>query len=266
MNQKIADVQGVKVLIVDDASIIRSLLNNVLKEQGFDVVGQLASGSGLMEAIGKARPDIVCLDYQLPDADGITLMREARQLYPEVSIVMITGETDASLEAEAADAGAAGFLTKPFSVVKLAQDMRQIAQARRMLKSIGQSETSASVPLRATAVIADDSPTMRTLLVSILTAAHIDVIGSACDGQQAVAMVAQQAPDLVFLDLDMPIMSGLDALRAIRQSHPDIKVAMITGRSDREAIVSANLAGAKGYILKPFHPQRVLDLVSKLLA
>ena len=266
MNLHKVDVKGVKVLIVDDASIIRSLLNNVLKEQGFEVVGQLASGSGMMDAIAKTHPDIVCLDYQLPDGDGITLMREAKQLYPDLSIVMITGETDVALEAEAADAGAAGFLTKPFSVLKLAQDMLQIAQARRMLKAIGQAQAAAEVPSRATAVIADDSPTMRTLLLSILKAAHIDVVGSAADGQQAVDMVAGHTPDLVFLDWDMPVMSGLDALRAIGASHPDIKVAMITGRSDREAIIAANQAGAKGYILKPFHPQKVLDLIAKLLA
>ena len=258
---------GVRVLIVDDTTIIRSLLNNALRNNGYEVVGQLASGSGLMEAIVKTRPDIVCLDYQLPDANGLTLLREVRNAYSDVSVIMITGETDIELENAAADAGAAGFITKPFSLIALAQEMQQVVQTRQAVKIIGQTAASNAntSAARSTAIIADDSATMRNLLSSILASANIQVVATASNGREAILMVSEYKPELVFLDCDMPLMSGLDALRSITEQWPGTKVAMITGRSDRETIVQANQSGAKGYVLKPFHPQKVMDVIDKLL-
>ena len=258
---------GIKVLIVDDNAIIRSLLNNTLRNNGYSVVGQLASGSGLMDAIVKTRPDIVCLDYQLPDSNGLTLLREVRTSYPDVSVIMITGETDIALENAAADAGAAGFITKPFSLDALAQELQQVVQMRKAVNIINltPSAAEAATEFRATAVIADDSATMRNLLSSILTNAKIDVVATAANGREALLMVAEHKPKLVFLDCDMPLMSGLDALRSITEQWPDIKVVMITGRSDRETILQANQLQAKGYVLKPFQPQKVVDVIDKLL-
>lgn len=69
------EVNGIKVLIVDDNTIIRSLLNNTLRNNGYVLVGQLAGGANLMDTIEKTRPDIVCLDYQLPDSNGLSLLR-----------------------------------------------------------------------------------------------------------------------------------------------------------------------------------------------
>ena len=253
------DVKGTKILIVDDATAVRSLLNNVLTAQGYEVVGQLASGAGLLEAIVKTNPDIVCLDYHLPGSDGMGLLREVHGAHPDVSVVMITGDKDHGLEEAAADAGAEGFISKPFSLAKLVQDLSQVVQAKRDL---------AQVPSRATAVIADDSAVMRFLLSSILTSAHINVIGSATDGKQAVSMVTELSPDIVCLDWDMPVMNGLGALRFILAARPKTKAVMITGRSDREAIVQAVQAvqaGAKGYIVKPFHPDKVMSVIGKLL-
>ena len=258
---------GVKVLIVDDNAIIRSLLNNTLRNNGYSVVGQLASGSGLLEAIVKTRPDIVCLDYQLPDVNGLTLLREVRSSYPDVSVVMITGETDIALENSAADAGAAGFITKPFSLIALAQEMQQVVQTRKAIKIIDQSASAPANPAapRARAVIADDSATMRNLLSSILKTANIQVVATPANGREAILMVSEHKPELVFLDCDMPVMNGLDALRSITEQWPDTKVVMITGRSDRETIVQANKLQAKGYVLKPFQPQKVIDVIDKLL-
>ncbi|MBK7049874.1 MAG: response regulator [Rhodoferax sp.] len=260
------DVKGTKILIVDDATAVRSLLNNVLTAQGYEVVGQLASGAGLLEAIVKTNPDIVCLDYHLPGSDGMGLLREVHGAHPDVSVVMITGDKDHGLEEAAADAGAEGFISKPFSLAKLVQDLSQVVQAKRLLMSLRQPSTDlAQVPSRATAVIADDSAVMRFLLSSILTSAHINVIGSATDGKQAVSMVTELSPDIVCLDWDMPVMNGLGALRFILAARPKTKAVMITGRSDREAIVQAVQAGAKGYIVKPFHPDKVMSVIGKLL-
>lgn len=264
---EIAEVKGTKVLIVDDASAVRSLLNNVLTANGYEVVGQMASGTGLLNAIVKVSPDIVCLDYHLPGGDGMDLLRQIHAAHPQVSVVMITGDTDHGLEEAASDAGAEGFISKPFSVATLVQDLSQVVKAKRLLSSLRQSTESLTGLLpRATAVIADDSAMMRFLLTSILTAASIKVVAVACDGKQAVNLVNEHSPDILCLDWNMPVMNGLDALRFVRAGRPKTKVLMITGRADREAIVAANQLGAKGYILKPFHPDKVMAAIDKLMA
>lgn len=259
-----AEVKGTRILIVDDASSVRSLLNNVLTAHGYVVVGQLASGKDLLETVAKSHPDLVCLDYNLPGSDGMGLLQSLHKAHPDVSVVMITGNNDPDIEERAADAGAQGFIHKPFSPAKLAQDLEQVVRARRLLKGIHKSAQDAA-PHIATAVIADDSATMRYLLSSILVSVGIRVVGLASDGKQAADAVQAHSPDLVCLDWNMPVLSGLDALRLIRASRPATKVLMISGRADREAIVSATRSGAKGYVLKPFDPEKVIEIVKKLM-
>jgi DNA-binding NarL/FixJ family response regulator len=260
------DIKGARILIVDDASSVRSLLNNVLTAHGYVVVGQLASGKDLLETVTKCRPDLVCLDYNLPGGDGMGLLQSLHKAHPEVSIVMITGNNDPDIEERAADAGAQGFIHKPFSLTKLTQDLEQVVRARKLLKGIHKTESGA-VPQTAiaTAVIADDSAVMRYLLSSILTSIGIRIVALASDGKQAADVVQAHSPDLVCLDWNMPVLSGLDVLRLIRASRPATKVLMISGRADREAIISANHSGAKGYILKPFDPEKVISTVKKLM-
>lgn len=260
-------VKGTRVLIVDDASAVRSLLNKVLEAEGYVIAGQLASGAALLETIVKTSPDLVCLDYHLPGENGMELLKQIHAAHPQVSVVMITGDHDHGLEDVAADAGAQGFIVKPFSLAKLVQDLAQVVRARQLLALIRNApETDTQQPPLATAIIADDSATMRLLLTNILQSARIKVIGAVADGKQAVTLAQAQRPDLVCLDWDMPVMNGLEALRFIRAAQPKAHIVMITGRADRDAIVSATQAGAKGYVLKPFHPERVITTISKILA
>lgn len=257
---------GLKVLIVDDSASVRGLIRVLLAEQGYEIVGQLASGGDVLRTIVQVSPDIVCLDYHLPDIDGLELLRQIKGAHPVVSVVLITGDTDEDLEEIAAEAGAAGFIAKPFTPAKIIAELQQVVRARRLLSKLQFDVVDNSrVSWRARAVIADDSATMRTLLSAILGIADIEVVGEARNGKQAVEMVQQSQPELVCLDWHMPLMSGIDALRAIKHSNASTVALMITGRATRESILEATQAGAAGYILKPFHPDRVLAAIDKVL-
>ncbi len=255
-----------KVIVVDDAAAVRGMLRALLVDEGYQVVADLASGSHLLAMIAQHGPNIVCLDYHLPDADGLELLKEIHAAHPTVAVVMITGSTDPDLEGAAAEAGAAGFIHKPFSPERIVNELRQVAHMQRLLASAAKSQGEVTVhTARAHAVIADDSATMRMLLKAILERMSIQVVGEAWDGKQAVELVAQHRPDIVCLDVDMPVMNGLEALAEIHASHPEVKVLMITGSSSREAIMQAGKLGAKGYILKPFQPEKVVQGLAKLL-
>ena len=112
-------------------------------------------------------------------------------------------------------------------------------------------------------VVADDQTAVREGLVTLLsTMAGIEVVGSAADGEQAVALVAQHAPDVVLMDLRMPQLDGIEATRRIRDNHAGVQVVVLTTYADDESIVHALRAGALGYLTKDAgreHIRRALE-------
>ncbi|MBA3033618.1 MAG: response regulator [Gammaproteobacteria bacterium] len=262
----ITNTSSLAILIVDDAAALRAALRTIFISEGYRVVGDLGHGAGVLEAIGKLKPDIVCLDYQLPDINGVELLKTIHAEHPAVAVMMITGDAASELEAEAAAAGAVGFVRKPFSPDKIMREIHQVSQVLTLHRQQGNTEELSVKEPRASAVVVDDSATMRALLSSILRQAHVDVVGEAADGKSAIETVASCKPDIVCLDMDMPVMNGLEALKQIKRDNPDTKVLMITGTAGREAVLKAAQHGARGYILKPFAPDKVIEAIDKLLA
>lgn len=254
-----------RILVVDDAAAMRAALKAFLKSEGYDVIGELGSAGGVLELVKASNPDIVCLDYHLPDGNGIEVMRALHAEFPTLAVLMITGDAGPELEAEAAEAGAAGFIRKPLSQERMSQEIRQVVFAQRLHRRQADTTPFAVNQARARAVIADDSATMRSLLTAILTHARVEVVGQAPDGRQAAEMAARSKPELVCLDMDMPVMNGLEALDQIRVQSPGSRVLMITGKSGKETVMQAARRGAAGYILKPFEPDKVIEAVDRLL-
>ena len=100
-------------------------------------------------------------------------------------------------------------------------------------------------------VVADDQTVVREGLITLLgTMSGIDVVGAAADGEDAVALVADLAPDVVLMDLRMPRLDGVEATKRIRAEHPATQVVVLTTYADDESIVGALRAGAIGYLTK----------------
>ena len=100
-------------------------------------------------------------------------------------------------------------------------------------------------------IVCDDQATVRDGLVMLLKLEpDIDIVGTAEDGAEAVDMVADKGPDLVLMDLKMPIMNGVEATRQIKTKYPDVKVLVLTTYADDEWVFDAIQAGASGYLLK----------------
>jgi DNA-binding NarL/FixJ family response regulator len=108
-------------------------------------------------------------------------------------------------------------------------------------------------------MVVDDHSMVRAGLQQLLSSAgDIEVVGSAANGAEAVELAAQVRPDVVLMDLQMPVMDGVEATAALRQVHPDAAVVIVTSFSDRDRIVGAIDAGAVGYLLKDASPDDVL--------
>ena len=100
-------------------------------------------------------------------------------------------------------------------------------------------------------IICDDQAIVRDGLVMLLKLEpDIEVVGTAGDGAEAVEMVADKRPDLILMDLKMPIMNGVEATRQIRMKYPEVKVLVLTTYADDEWVFDAIQAGASGYLLK----------------
>ncbi len=104
-------------------------------------------------------------------------------------------------------------------------------------------------------VIADDHGVVRAGLAQLLaTFPDVELVGSASNGEEAVSLSAARGPDVVLMDLEMPVLDGIEATRRIRAAQPDVAVVVLTSFSDRERILSALDAGAAGYLLKDAEP------------
>jgi two-component system chemotaxis response regulator CheY len=114
-------------------------------------------------------------------------------------------------------------------------------------------------------MITDDTLFMRVTLKNILTSNGYDTVIEAENGQMAIEKYAQYKPDLVLMDITMPILDGISATKAITSSDPNAKVVMCTAMGQKNMVIEAIQAGAKDFIVKPFQPERVLESIAKLL-
>lgn len=119
--------------------------------------------------------------------------------------------------------------------------------------------------MTAKILIVDDNDLMRTLLRGILRSENCQVIGEAKNGSIALEIIARNKPDIVFLDVMMPEMDGLEALQCIKSKHPEIIVVMITGNPSKENVEESIQGGASGFIIKPFNSAKVLDTLNRVI-
>jgi DNA-binding NarL/FixJ family response regulator len=111
-------------------------------------------------------------------------------------------------------------------------------------------------------VIADDHVVVRRGLAQLLsTFVDVELVGEAEDGAGAAALCAREAPDVVLMDLEMPVVDGIEATRRIKAEQPEIAVVVLTSFSDRDRILQAIDAGAAGYLLKDVEPAELAKAI-----
>lgn len=109
-------------------------------------------------------------------------------------------------------------------------------------------------------LVVDDHPLMRSALKNAIeTEPDMEVVGEAFNGQQAVKLYQQFLPDMVLMDLFMPVMDGIEATRQIVQENPDSKILAITSLTEDEKVLAAVRAGAVGYILKDATQEKLVE-------
>jgi two-component system chemotaxis response regulator CheY len=113
-------------------------------------------------------------------------------------------------------------------------------------------------------LVVDDALLMRKMIRDVATQAGWEVAGEAANGAEAVALYERLRPDLVTMDVVMPEMGGLDALRAIRAVDPDAQVVMVTALDQKQTLLESIRDGAIDFIVKPFDRGRIASLLEKV--
>ncbi len=114
-------------------------------------------------------------------------------------------------------------------------------------------------------LIVDDALFMRTMLRDIFESAGWQIIAEAADGEQAIKEYQTHQPDLVTMDLVMPEMGGIDALKIILRDNPTARIVVCSALGQKNLILDAINAGAKDFIVKPFKSQQVLEVVQRVV-
>ena len=115
-------------------------------------------------------------------------------------------------------------------------------------------------------LVVDDSVFARKNIIKMIELFGGEVAGEAGDGLTAIAEFKRTAPDIVLMDITMPKMDGLQALKEIRKLDPSARVAMVTAMGQQALVMEALKAGARVFVLKPFRADRMLASLQKLLA
>jgi two-component system chemotaxis response regulator CheY len=115
-----------------------------------------------------------------------------------------------------------------------------------------------------TTLLIDDSQVVRQMVAPMLKSLGLNIVGAASNGQEGIALYEKLTPDLVFLDVTMPLMSGIEVLKRIKEINSKAIVVMLTSMADREGVLKSKEAGAFAYVLKPFDIKKIERVVNTI--
>ncbi len=119
--------------------------------------------------------------------------------------------------------------------------------------------------MKARVLVVDDAIFMRKMISDIIEGNDMEVVGEADTGALAVEKYKELKPDLVTMDIIMPEMNGIDAVRQIMLNDPQARIVMCSALGQQALVQDALAAGARDFLIKPFNPSRVIEVVSKIL-
>lgn len=128
-----------RVLVVDDEALMRDLLKEVLKDQGFEVVALATNGQDAIEKVKTHQPDIVCLDINMPEVSGLDALASIKTINSAILVIMVTAVSDASEVQQAIRTGADGYLLKPFTGQQINQAVMKARKRKQAAQASSQS-------------------------------------------------------------------------------------------------------------------------------
>jgi len=291
----------IKVLLVDDEEdYVRTMAERMEMR---DVGPRVAlSGEEALEMLEHDTPDVMVLDLRMPGINGMEVLERVRKEHPQIQVIILTGHGSEKEEKEARRLGAFEYLQKPadtghiLSTVRAAwakslkaavefikeskEDFDRSVSAAALAEAgapqIAKQTLQDSPDTRRETTDALEEPSQRALKVLLVDdeedfvrtmAERMEMrdLGSdvALDGEQALARLEEEIPDVMVLDLRMPGIDGMEVLRRVRKAYPGLKVIIMTGHGSDEEEREARRLGAFEYLKKPVDINDLMDTVRK---
>jgi DNA-binding NarL/FixJ family response regulator len=246
----------VRVLIVDDQDFIRRGLRALLMEAtDLQVCGEAADGREAIAKVQELQPDLVIMDISLPGLDGLQATREIRRHFPATQVITLSQYEIPDVVKEARRAGALTHVPKALLWARLLPAVKSIAAMDSKHPKTGTIRV----------LIADDHDVVRRGLVTILSSGNIEVCGQAHNGTEAVGKALELLPDLVILDLTMPIMGGFEAAIEICRLLPRTPILFYSIYEGEALMQEAKRIGVRGFVGKNCSSEMLLRAVNVLV-
>ena len=250
-----AEALRTRILVVDDEGDIRALIVEYFEGHGFEVL-RASNGLEALLQVKRMRPHGVILDLGMPRLGGLEALKRIHAFDATTTVVIVTAEADPRIRQQALTLGATAVLDKPVNLTDLLAVLRE--KARSTPAPSGTSPEPAGTsnpsgpPPRAVPrmLVVDDDPDIRTVLQEFFSLRNYDV-RVAADGPGAIRDIIQAAPDVILLDINLPGLSGVEALPTVRAVAPRAAVIMVSGSPDVELAKRALAHGAFDYTTKP---------------
>ena len=290
----------IKVLLVDDEEDYVNTMAERMEMRDVTSRVAL-NGEEALQMVAAETPDVMVLDLRMPGIDGMEVLERVKKEHPNVEVVILTGHGSEQEEKEARRLGAFSYLQKPadtnqiLSVIRSAWSKSVQAATEFVKESKEEFEKSAmaaayaegGVPEMSREVMEEDNAkssaktpaaasiaSARTLKV-LLVDDEEDLVKTmaermemrdlssevAFDGQQALKMIEDEMPDVLVLDLRMPGIDGMEVLRRVKGTYPQIAVIIMTGHGSDEDEEEARGLGAFDYLRKPVDINQLMEVV-----
>ena len=234
-----------KILVVDDEKSMRVTLAAILRDEGYEVT-TAATGEEALELCSKENFGVVLMDVRMPGIDGVEAFRRIRRHQEGVRMILMTAYGIDALRDAALDEGAVAFLAKPLDLEMLVDLIRDVTETAILV--VENEEETASV--------LQGNLKERGYRVTVTASPH-----------EALELVEQIRFDLIFVDVNLPAMSGLELYLAIKEITPTAVAIMITGmEAEFEALAEeAVRRNAYTVVRKPLEIDLVLGLLQRIV-
>jgi DNA-binding NtrC family response regulator len=236
------------ILIVDDNISLCKTMSFVLERKGYAVTTS-KDGPEAIERVKERSFDVVFMDIKMPLMDGVEAYKKIKKIRPQAAVVMMTAYSVEDLVQEALREGAYGIIYKPLDIEKVVALIEEVREAKRGVLVL----------------VVDDHPETCVTLKNILTKKNYEV-GIALTGEDAIAMARENSYDIIFIDMKLPTINGLETYLAIKESNSHPVVIMMTAyRQEMAELVEEAISNsAYACLYKPFDMQEVLGLVNEI--
>lgn len=242
------------LLVVDDDPRIRGLLTESLSALGY-TTSQASNGREALELVYDHEYDCVITDIRMPEVDGLTLLQSLKTQKPTLPVIMITAFAIPQHKAEAVEAGADGFLMKPFRLSKIEDVLARVLSEER-------SNGTHHHPIHSVLVV-DDDPHFRILLLEVLEAMRYSA-DSVSTAEDALNRIEHHCPDAIISDYKLPGMSGETLVKTVKAMHPELPVILISGYAPSISGREFADGAADAFLMKPFRIDRIGEILKSL--